>query len=282
MNIFINFIFMHNLLFGTAGIPISTEKRNTLEGIRHVKRLGLDAMELEFVHSVNIRKENAPAVKDAARENGIVLTCHGQYYMNLNSTSVKIAETKKRILNAARIAWLCGAWSLCFHAAYYMKKNPNEVYEIVKKHLKDISKTLENEGNKIWLRPELTGKASQFGTLEELVKLSSEIERVLPCVDFSHSHARTGKYNTYEEFCGMLSAIENIGSNVLQNMHMHLSGIEYGNKGEKRHLELKESDMNYKDLMKALKDFKVRGVIISESPSIEKDAMLIKKFYESL
>ncbi len=273
---------MHTLLFGTAGIPVSTEKRNTLEGIKQVRKLGLDAMELEFVHSVNISREKAPPVKQASKENGIVLTCHGQYYMNLNSTTVKINETKARILNAARIAWLCGAWSLCFHAAYYMEKKPEDVYGIVKKHLEEVAKILDDEGNKIWLRPELTGRASQFGTLEELVKLSSDIERVMPCVDFSHSHARTGKNNVYEEFCSMLSSIENIGNDALQNMHMHLSGIEYSEKGEKKHLELKNSDMNYKDLMKALKDFKVAGVIISESPNIEKDAMLIKKYYENL
>ncbi len=272
---------MHKLLFGTAGIPVSTEKRNTLEGIKQIKALGLDAMELEFVHSVNIRKENAPLVKKTAKENGIVLTCHGQYYMNLNSSPDEIVKTKNRILSAARIAWLCGAWSLCFHAAYYMGKKPEDVYGTVKKHLKGVAKTLEDEGNKIWLRPELTGRASQFGTLEELVRLS-EIERVMPCIDFSHNHARTGKYNTYEEFCEMLSAVEKIGRNALQNMHMHLSGIEYGNKGEKRHLELKNSDMNYKDLMKALKDFKVSGVIISESPSIEKDALMMKKTYEGI
>ncbi len=270
---------MHTLLFGTAGIPISTEKRNTLEGIKQVRKLGLAAMELEFVHSVNIRKENTDAVRNTAKKNGVILTCHGQYYMNLNSTPVKIKETKARILNAARIAWMCGAWSLCFHAAYYMKEKPEIVYETVRKHLKEVAKILNDEGNKIWLRPELTGKASQFGTLEELIRLSSDIESVMPCIDFSHSHARTGKNNIYEEFCSMLSAIENIGSDALQNMHMHLSGIEYGDKGEKRHLELKNSDMNYKDLTRALKDFKVRGVIISESPNIEKDALLIRNEY---
>lgn len=269
---------MDRLLFGTAGIPISTEKRNTLEGIKQARKLGLDAMELEFVHSVNIGKENAPIVKETAQRNSIMLTCHGQYYMNLNSTTVKINETKKRILNAARIAWLCGAWSLCFHAAYYMKERPEDVYETVRKHLKDAAKILDDEGNKIWLRPELTGKASQFGSLEELIRLS-EIDNVLPCIDFSHAHARTGKNNSYEEFCSMLSAIESIGNDALQNMHMHLSGIEYGEKGEKRHLELKNSDMNYKELMKSLKDFKVRGVIISESPNIEKDALLIRNEY---
>jgi len=65
-------------------------------------------------------------------------------------------------------------------------------------------------------------------------------------------------------------------------MHIHIAGIEYGEKGEIRHLNLKDSDLNYKDLMKAFKDFKLKGVVVSESPNIEKDALMTKKIYEKL
>ena len=40
--------------------------------------------------------------------------------------------------------------------------------------------------------------------------------------------------------------------------------------------------MNYKDLMKALKDFGVKGVVVCESPNIEDDAVLMKEYYLSL
>ena len=65
-------------------------------------------------------------------------------------------------------------------------------------------------------------------------------------------------------------------------MHMHITGIDYGEKGEKKHLTLKESDLKYKELIKALKDFKVKGVAISESPNIEQDALLCKRIYEKI
>ena len=98
--------------------------------------------------------------------------------------------------------------------------------------------------------------------LEEIVKLSKDFKQVLPCVDFSHLHARTnGLYNTYDEFCKIFETIgTEIGSYALENFHAHIAGIEYGEKGEKKHLMLKESDMNYKDLMKAFKKFDVKGV----------------------
>ena len=62
---------MKDLLFGTAGIPLSAEPRTTADGIKHVRKLGLEAMELEFVHSVNITKEKSPEIKKIAEISAI-------------------------------------------------------------------------------------------------------------------------------------------------------------------------------------------------------------------
>jgi len=276
---------MKDLLFGTAGIPLSSEPRTTLDGIKHVKKLGLGAMELEFVRSVNISKEKAPEVKNAAEENGIVLTCHAPYFINLNSLEkAKIKASIERIVNSARITNLCGGYSVCFHPGFYMGQEPKKVYETVKQNLKEIVSTLKKENDNIWVRPETTGKGTQFGNVDEILQLSQEIDNVMPCVDFAHFHARTnGKYNTYKEFASILEAIEKkLGKKGLENMHMHITGIAYGLKGEKNHLTLEESDLKYQELLKALKDFKVKGVAISESPNIEQDAMMMKKIYEKI
>ena len=45
---------------------------------------------------------------------------------------------------------------------------------------------------------------------------------------------------------------------------------------------LEESDMNYQDLMKAFKKFNVKGVVVCESPIMERDAVLLKEYYLSL
>ncbi|MBI2076446.1 MAG: TIM barrel protein [Candidatus Aenigmarchaeota archaeon] len=271
-----------NLLFGTAGIPLSTENRNTINGIKQARKLGLDAMELEFVQSVNISMDRAPEVRKAAKENSVTLTCHAPYYINLNSLdSAKLEAGRLRLLNAARIANLCGGWSVAFHPAFYHKMPADKVYENVEKQLSAVMKILKDEGNEIWIRPEVMGRVSQFGTLEEIIKLSQNIENVLPCVDFGHLHARDGKYNTYEEFCSALALLEKeLGRYALDNMHIHIEGIEYNDKGERFHKELDDSDMNYRDLAKAWKNFKIGGVVISESPNIEKDAMMLKGIQE--
>ena len=266
------------LRFGTDGIPICTDKRTTLDGISQVRKLGLDAMELEFVQSVNISEALAPQVKAQAKKDDLLLTAHGQYFINLNAQEqVKLDASKERINKAARILHLCGGYSLVFHAAFYLKQDKEAVFKTVKHNLKEVVQSLRDEGIKLWIRPETTGKPTQWGDLKEVCLLSEQIEGVLPCVDFSHLHARSdGKENTKEEFHRSLALIErHLGQEALDNMHIHLSGINYGDKCEKNHLMLNESDMNYKDLLATLKEFKVGGVLICESPVMEKDAVLL-------
>jgi deoxyribonuclease IV len=187
-------------------------------------------------------------------------------------------------VETARMAKLCGASTITFHAAYYMKMGKDEVYAIVKDQLKKIVEILQEEKNKVWIRPELTGKESQFGDLHELIRLSQEIDQVLPCIDFSHMHARyNGKYNSYAEFTWMLNELEKgLGKTVINNMHMHISGINYTAKGERNHLIFKDADLKYKELMKALKDFGVKGLVVCESPDVEGDTIILKKTYQEL
>jgi len=276
---------MKSLLFGTGGIPISTKNPDIHEGIKQVNSLGLEAMELEFVHSVFIKKDNAEKVNETAEKQKVVLTAHASYYINLNSTEKqKIGASKSRIIQAAKIAYLCGGYSVCFHPGYYMKSTNEQAYEMFRKEIKYVMNSLKDENIKIWVRPETTGKVSQIGSFEECLKISKDVEGVLPCIDFAHLHARTnGKNNTKEEFHEILTKYEKaLGKKALENMHIHMSGINYGEKGEKNHLVLKDSDMNYKDLMKTLKEFKCKGVIICESPNLEKVALLMKKAYYSM
>ena len=272
---------LKELLFGTAGIPLRAKGIDTVGGVAEVRKLGLDAMELEFVHSVNISEEKAPEVKKAAEKENIVLSCHAPYYINLNATdSKKIHASEYYIYKSAKILDLCGGWSVAFHPGFYMKMEKNQVYENVKKQLSEIVKKCKNEGIKVWLRPETTGKPTQFGDLDEILKLSQELEQVMPCIDFGHMHAREGKNNTFEEFKEILSRVEKaLGKEGLNNMHIQAAGIVYGEKGEKSHTTFADSDLNYKDMIRAWKEFKIKGVAISESSNVEGDALIMKKLW---
>jgi len=275
---------VESLLFGTGGTPHSARSPSTIDGIRRIAELGLECMEIEFVQGVRMGEASARQVAEVAAEKEITLTAHAPYFINLNASDIeKIRASQERILQTARIGSICGAVSIVFHAAFYMGDPPDKVYDNVKKRLEEVIARLKGENNRIWVRPEVLGKSGQFGTLEEIINLSAELEQVAPCIDFAHWHARTGEFNTYAEFASVIEQVkERLGSEALENFHIHLSGIDYGKKGEKRHLDLKDSDLNYTELLRALKDYGVKGVVICESPNLEEDALLLQETYATL
>ena len=275
----------NRILFGTAGVPNCTVKKNSpVEGVKQIHALGLDCMQLEFAHGVRMKEEISSSLRKISYELNIPLTSHGPYYINLNAREQdKIDSSVERIIQTAKISDLCGAESMTFHAAFYMKDSPYDVFDLVEKSLNVIEERLGRLDIEIELRPELTGKTSQFGSLEELISLAKSVSSCIPCMDFSHLHARTGKYNTYEEFCSILDRLsEELGKDTLNNMHIHLSGVSSNSKGDLKHLNLKDSKFNWKDLIRSLKDYNCKGYIISNSPNLEEDALTLKKYYMSL
>lgn len=271
------------LNFITAGMPLRTGKASYPKAFEVLKEMDLDGMELEFVHGVRMNDVNRDFVKEMSKN--FVITAHGPFYINLNSQEEeKIDASLQRIIDTAYVAKQAGAFSITYHAAFYMGKDKETVYNQVKTQTRRILDVLENENINVWIRPETTGKATQWGDLDEIIRLSKEFEQVLPCVDFSHLHARSaGEYNTYDEFSKILEKMgTEIGQYALENFHGHLAGIEYTAKGEKQHLNLENSDMNYKDLIKAMKEFGVKGALVCESPNIEDDCKLLKNYYLSL
>lgn len=273
------------LNFSTAGMPLSTGKGSYPRAFEILSDINLDGMELEFVHGVRMSDETRSFVNSAVKERNLILTAHAPFYVNLNAKEEeKVDASAQRIFETALAARDTGAFSITFHAAYYLGQEKDLVYKQVKRQISRIVEWMDSENFKVWIRPETTGKATQWGDLDEIINLSNEFEYVLPCIDFSHLHARSaGEFNTYDEFSYILDAIGNkIGRYALENFHGHLAGIEYTAKGERQHLNLKESDMNYVDLLKVLKEFEVKGVLVCESPNIEEDAKLLKETYLAL
>lgn len=276
----------NKLNFLTAGIPLCTPRNTGYEGaFKVLEDMGLDGLEVEFVHGVRMSEDTREYLKKISSEKGFLLTSHGPFYINLNSKEEeKVEASIQRIIETAQAAQEFNGYSITYHAAFYMGGDKETVYQQVKTQTQKIIKHLEKNNISIWIRPETTGKPSQWGDYEEIIRLSKEFQQVLPCIDFSHIHARTnGEYNTYDEFCKILDRISvELGQRAIENFHAHLAGIEYGAKGEKKHLILENSDMNYKDLLKAMKSFGVKGALVCESPNIETDTKILKDYYMSL
>lgn len=304
---------MNKLRFHVAGIPHTTKPRETIEGLRRIKELGLDGMELEWVHQVPFDEEKAKEVKKAIEELELSLTVHGSYYINLAALErPKWHASISRIVKAAKVGDVCGAKKLTFHPAFYQGRESREIMKLVEEGILEVKEKLKKDKIDIIISPELTGKSTQFGTLEELVALSKKTKTGF-CIDFSHLHARTnGKYNTPEEFKSIFEYVqEHLGKEYLNDMYFHLSGILYGEKGEKRHVCLLESqneyektgilidgwedvqlrdvdyvkggpDIQWKEILHTLKQFKVGGHLVCECPNLEQDCLLLKRYYGNL
>jgi deoxyribonuclease-4 len=273
------------LLFGTAGVPKSTGGTSSIEGIQRIVELGLDCMEVEFVKGVKMGAETAERIGGRAKELGVRLSVHAPYYVNLNAAEEgKRLASMERLVASARMAVKCGAESVVFHSGYYGGDDEETAFENIKRGAQEVLSTLRAERGQVVLRPETMGKRRQFGSLEEILRLCREVEGLAPCVDFSHIHAREGrgKANSYREFDRILRKIgRKLGKQALKNMHIHVSGVEYSNRGELKHLNLDESDFRYDEWVQALKDHEVAGMVICESPIQERDAVILRNLYLS-
>ncbi|MFH0955398.1 MAG: TIM barrel protein [Candidatus Micrarchaeota archaeon] len=272
--------------FGTAGIPLSTLKPSAETGILRVTELGLSHMELEFVHGVSMKKETAEQIKKTAAENEITLSCHGSYYINLNSLEKeKQIASIRRIFDAANVGGWCGAKAITFHPAYMQGAPESQVAKTVRQNLEIVLEQMKTHKVQSRLKPETTGKPVQWGSITELLQLHNDLPETEPYFDFAHVHARNnGRFKAKKDVFAVLDEIEKSDATIFKDMNMHMSGIEYSAKGEKNHVPLqdKKNDFPWKFVLECLKEYNVHGTVVSESPIIENDALLMKKYFENL
>lgn len=270
--------------FGTVGSPISTPKKpgGSVGAILRLKELELEALELGWVRAVRVTEDTCAAIKATSVQQDVAISIHAPYFINLNATDEEWVNSRKRLMDAAIYGNLAGATDIVFHPGSYFEKPPAEVLPVAIGRLQGCLDELRAKGNQVILRPETMGKSAMLGSLEDTLSMAKALPGVEPCIDFAHLHARPGdgSINTYGEFSHILEQYgKALGEKSLQHLHIHLSGIKYGEKGEREHLLLIDSDLNLTALFKALKDFHCQGRILCESPVMEDDALYMKKLW---
>lgn len=268
--------------FGTVGSPIGTPKKpgGSVGAIHFSKSIGLTAFELGWVQSVRVSEETCAAIKSAGVDQDVQISVHAPYFINLNAHADEWPKSRKRLMDAAHYGNLAGATDIIFHPGSYFGGDPAEVLKIAIPRLAACVAELRRAGNPVTLRPETMGKSAMLGSLEDALHMAGSIDGVLPCLDFAHLHARPGDgtMNTRAEWSGLLQVYaKSIGESALKCLHIHLSGIAYGPKGEKSHLKLKDADLNLKALFQALHEHGCAGRILCESPIMEEDALNMRK-----
>lgn len=262
---------------GTSGTPISSKERSTLSGLERIHELGLNCMEVEFVRGVHMKPELAEQVGELAKKLKIRLSVHAPYYINLASTDKeKIEASKKRIIDSCERGHSMGAKIVVFHPAYYGKLSPEECYQRVKRECEEMVDKLNGKGiNDILLGLETMGKISQFGTVDECVRIAKEIKGCGVCVDWAHIYARNQGKIDFGEVIDKVLTLKN------KHIHSHFSGINYGPKGERNHLALDSNQPKYDELVKEINSRGLDITLISESPALEEDALKLKKAIEN-
>lgn len=244
-----------------------------VSSLEELHRLNVPTMEVEFVRGIYMDNEAAKKAGIVAKKLGIDLSIHAPYYINLSSHEKEIIEaSKKRILQSCERGHHLGAKAVVFHPGYYQKMDKKEVYEIIREAVLDvISQVKENKWN-IKMCAETTGKVSSFGTEEEILSLMDDTGCSV-CIDFAHVYARNqGKIN-YSEVLDMFKKEK--------HLHCHFSGIEYGDKGEIKHIPVGEHPP-FKPLVEELLRRKQSATFICEALDPLEDALKMQKIVDGL
>ncbi|MDR0286319.1 MAG: TIM barrel protein [Clostridiales bacterium] len=276
------------LRFGPAG----NEKafydagfKHTVEAPKYIAKLGLNAFEYSFGRGVKIKEETAKLIGAAFSEKDIKISLHAPYYINLASIEPeKQQNTINYVLQTLKAAKWFGADRIVIHPGS-AGVNRNEALERAKKLFKKVIEAVDlSDCGDITMCLEVMGKMNQLGDLGEVNALCALDERVIPCVDFGHFNARTlGGLKTINDYEKILLEVKNsLGTERLQNMHIHFSRIQFTAGGEKMHWNYSDNQFgpDFEPLAILLNKYDMCGRVICESMSnMAQDAALFKKMY---
>lgn len=272
--------------FGPAGVPSAFKalKRPVFDVPKYLHDEGLDAFEYQAVRwgpKPQMKKEDAEKLGFNAGYQDVWLTVHGSYFINFCGDEETIRKSKNRLMACVTAADWMKAHVVVFHPGFYGKRIPQEALKLCMKSMSEVLESMKTLGmTRVHLGPETMGKPSQFGSLDEILRLCENLELTEPVIDWAHIHARErGGLKTTEDFAKILDDVENrLGTEAMKNLHCHYTPVEFTNKGEKRHRTMNEIGYgpDFRLLASLIAELGLKPVIISESPIIDIDAQKMR------
>ena len=276
-------------MFGPAGNAEDFPYKSSADAPRWLRELGLDCYEYQCGKGVHVGEETARKVGRAAEENGIALSLHAPYFINLaNPDPEALQKTIGYITGACLVAGWMGAGRVVIHSGALMKRTRREALDIALKSLREVIRACDEAGfGRITLCPETMGKINQLGDLDEVLELCCVDERLIPCVDFGHLYARSlGELDGAEAMEHMLDRMEEVlGEDRARVFHSHFSHIEFTPKGgEKCHRTFADDGGYGPDWAPLAAAVAARGwspTFICESAGTQaEDALTMKHIYQ--
>ena len=275
--------------FGPAGNAESFPYKSSVDAPKWLKEIGLDCYEYQCGKGVNVGEATARKIGLAAVEQGITLSLHAPYFINLaNPDPESLQKTIGYITSACLAADWMGANRVIIHSGALMKRTRREAQEIALRSIEEVVRACDEAGfGHITLCPETMGKINQLGDLDEVLELCTVDERLIPCVDFGHLYARSlGVDDGAEAYCRMLDRMKEVlGEERASRFHSHFSHIEFTpGGGEKCHRTFDSNGGYGPDWAPLAAEVARRGwspTFICESAGTQaEDALTMKRIYE--
>lgn len=263
--------------------------KSTVDAPLWLANQGLNIYEYSFGRGINISDAKANEIAQKAVENGVEITVHAPYYINLANPSDEMAEKSYQyIINSALKARAFGGKRIVFHPSTVGKMTREDAVALTQKRMEILAGLIvKNNLDDMIFCPETMGKINQIGTVEEVTEFCKVADFFIPTVDFGHINARTqGSLVTQEDYEKLIvHIIENLGFERAKNLHVHFSKIQYSSGGEVRHLTFADNiyGPDFEPLARAFKKYNMEPYIICESDGTQADdAIEMKRIYESI
>lgn len=281
------------VLFGSSGCGdefYNEGHKGILEVPKWIKDRGLDAYEYSFGHGYQMSTEMASNAGKLFNDYNIKLSLHAPFFINFaNPNEDMYQKTKGYIYTGIKFLRAFGADRLIFHPASCGKITRSEALKLTNERFRETFDTLEEEKltEGILLCPETMGKTMQIGTYQEVIELCTLNKCLVPTFDFGHINSiEQGALKTKEDFKKIIDySIEKLGFDKTNNCHIHFSKIQYGQKGEIKHLNYDDIiyGPEFDGLAEVLIDYKLSPRVICESMNMmPHDALIMKKIYLNL
>ena len=277
------------VLFGPAGNSESFYNEghtSTLEAAKWTKERGLDLFEYSFGQGYRMSSDKAEEIGRVFKQEGIELSIHAPYFINfanpdeeMYQKSLGYIKTGIKFMNAF------GAKRFVFHPASCGKETRENAVALMTKRFKEFMPEIESLlGDDMYICPETMGKTLQIGTWKEIIDLCTISKKLMPTFDFGHINALTqGSLKTKDDFKEIFDySFEKLGEERTKNAHVHFSKIEYGPKGEVRHLTFDDKlfGPDFEPLAQYLAENDMACHIICESNgTMAEDAKTMKEIY---
>jgi deoxyribonuclease-4 len=276
---------LNKVLFGPAGYP-SEARGNVKHVFQILTETGMTALEYAAVHGLKTKEYKARIIGELAKESGISMSMHAAYYISLASKTLRTRESSKdRLVKALRFAPLMNVKRIVFHPGYLGGLSKEEAHVVIRDGLRSVWEIAGDQGGGAVLAPEIAGKLSAYGSIDQIIRLCQDVDGCIPTIDWAHLYARSqGEINDKESYLKVMTRFENdLGKLFVNNMHFHISGITFTEKGEAAHRPLGlDWGPNILPLVEIVRECGYKPTFISESTNPLQGALYAKFLFEEL